>query len=158
MVARIGPKTPKTISKRVIQQMSIKFYVECFLSLHFSIYKYWSIILWFQGSRDYWNSNAILKVTVYGQVYLYDCRFRDERICFHYFHHSLRQHGLLHTRHVETINIIPECNAVFVSLSVSNCCQADVTKVWIDCGEKTGANRSHGLLITYVNIQKIPYW
>lgn len=76
---------------------------------------------------------------IYKHVYLYDCRFRDESVCFHHLHHSFRHHGLLHARHVEAIYVIPECNAVLVLLCVSDCRQADVTKVRIYCGENRGA-------------------
>lgn len=84
---------------------------------------------------------------VYKRVYLYDCRFRDECVFFHNLHHGLRHHSLLHTSHVEAVHIIPECNAVLVLLCVSNCRQANVTKVRIDYGEKSGAEGGHGLLI-----------
>lgn len=81
----------------------------------------------------------MLQYITYKHVYLYDCRFRDECVCVHHVHHSLRHHGLLHARHVETVHVVPECNAFIVFLCVSDCCQADVTKVWIDCGENRGA-------------------
>lgn len=67
-------------------------------------------------------------------VYLYDCRFRDECVCFHHFHHSLGHNGFLHACHVEAIYIVPECNAVLVLLCVPHSYQADVTKVWVHCG------------------------
>lgn len=78
-----------------------------------------------------------LNVT-YNHVYLYDCRFRDECVSFHHFYHSLRHHSLLHACHIEAIYVIPECNAVLMLLCVTHCRQADVTKVWIDCGEMKG--------------------
>lgn len=67
--------------------------------------------------------------------YLNDRRFRDESFCSHNFNHSLRHHSLLHAWHVKIIDIVPECNAVFVLLCVTHCCQADVTEIWINCGE-----------------------
>lgn len=64
-------------------------------------------------------------------IYLYDCRFRNEGVGLHHFHHSLCHHSRLHARHIEAIHILPECNSVPMSLCVSKCCQADVTEIWI---------------------------
>lgn len=97
-----------------------------------------SVLCSFKYQYSSWTSKASLKVAVHKQIYLYDCRFRDESVSFHYFHHSLRHHSLLHACHVEAKYIIPECNAVLVPLCVSDCSQADVTKVWIHCGENSG--------------------
>lgn len=72
------------------------------------------------------------------QVYLYDCRFRDETLCWHHLHHSLRHDSLLHARHVEAVHVIPEGDAVVVLLCVPDGCQADVAQVWIHCGEERG--------------------
>lgn len=73
-------------------------------------------------------------------IYLYDCRFRDECVCFHHFHQSLWHHSLLHARHVEAIYVIPECNVVSVLLSISQSCQADVTKIGVHCRDMREAN------------------
>lgn len=97
-----------------------------------------SVLCSFKYQYSSWTSKASLKVAAHKQIYLYDCRFRDESISFHYFHHSLRHHSLLHACHVEAKYIIPECNAVLVPLCVSDCSQADVTKVWIHCRENSG--------------------